>query len=147
MGSFSVHHNHIILKCSPKGEGVIPIPQWDINYVNRGKVAEGITLAEGWKINIATYYNSNGGWPAQTGDFVDVNNVSESVSRIRCSPPKQAIEIWFRNLSGINNGKLLSFYPAIQNGSIIWNCGSNVDPAYQLPCKVFPSNCQTNCLQ
>ena len=30
MGSFSVHHNHIILKCSPKGEGVIPIPQWDI---------------------------------------------------------------------------------------------------------------------
>ena len=32
MGSFSVHHNHIILKCSPKGEGVIPIPQWDINF-------------------------------------------------------------------------------------------------------------------
>ena len=32
MGSFSVHHNHVILKCSPKGEGVIPIPQWDIKF-------------------------------------------------------------------------------------------------------------------
>ena len=124
----------------------IAIPSYR-DYVNRGKIAEGISLARGWQIKIATYYNINGGWPPQTGEFVDVNDVSESVSRLRWSPPKQAIEIWFRNLSGINDGKLLSFYPMIQNGNIIWNCGSNVDPFYQLPCKVLPSNCQTNCTQ
>ena len=45
----------------------IGIPQYQ-NYVARAEATEGISLASGAKSALAEYYNTNGEFPAGTGD-------------------------------------------------------------------------------
>ena len=45
----------------------IGIPQYQ-NYVARAQATEGINLASGVKTGLAEYYNTNGVFPAGTGD-------------------------------------------------------------------------------
>src|ERR1700676_1276688 len=46
----------------------IAIPAYQ-NYTIRAQVTEGLTLADGWKTEIAEYYANTGNWPASIGNL------------------------------------------------------------------------------
>ena len=116
----------------------IGIPQYQ-NYVARAEATEGISLASGAKSALAEYYNTNGEFPAGTGDanaqigieaataiagnFVDGVSVSDDgLGMIAASFG-----------SGNHVGKYVRLSAIATDGSVSFECDSDIEKSYRPP--------------
>ena len=119
-------------------------------YIVKARITEAISVGVGWKVKIADYYNVNGTLPTEcppaSGVFVDVNNPTTYVSRLRWCGGNSAIEVWLQNISSEVNGKQVWLHITPSEDIITWHCGTHSTSAtYKLPCNALPATCQYNC--
>ena len=118
----------------------IGIPQYQ-NYVARTQATEGINLASGAKIALAEYYNINGTFPAGTADAnveLGVESASTIVGKyidgvVVSNDGLGMITASFG--SGTHIGKYVRLRAVVADGSIYFECDSDIEESYR------PSEC------
>jgi type IV pilus assembly protein PilA len=116
----------------------VAIPAYQ-NYVIRGQVTEGLSLASGWKTAISEYYAQNGSFPttnSTTGGpgAVAAAGVSSGkyVSSVKVGPTAGQIVITYTGSQAnakLAASPLLDISPGLSvNGDIVWICGKAAAP-------------------
>jgi type IV pilus assembly protein PilA len=113
--------------------GVLAAPAYQ-SYTSRGQVAEGLSLADGWKEAILEYYNANGAWPSQT----DLAGTSPSVGKYETGVTVNVgvIQITYGGAQANPNieGAVLTIVPYTNDSDeVFWQCGLAATPAGSLP--------------
>jgi type IV pilus assembly protein PilA len=115
----------------------IGIPQYQ-NYVARAQATEGINLASGIKTALAEFYNINGTFPAGTADAnveLGVESASTIVGKyidgvVVSNDGLGMITASFG--SGTHVGKYVRLRAVVADGSISFECDSDIEESYRL---------------
>jgi type IV pilus assembly protein PilA len=104
------------------------------NYTIRAQVTEGLTLADGWKTNIAEYYANNGTWPALAN--LNGGTAVPSVGKYETGITVLTggiIQITYGNAANatlVSSGNVLEISPWTNaNNDVLWQCGRAVPPS------------------
>ena len=114
----------------------IAIPAYQ-NYTIRAQVAEGLTLADGWKVPIAEFYHVNGTWPngaaaAPTATQIAAIGASTGkyVTRIAVSTGGTLTVTYGNQANAAIATQTVSLTPYTSaNRDVIWVCGTKAAPA------------------
>lgn len=115
----------------------IAVPAYQ-DYVARAQVSEGLSLATGAKLAIATYYGSTGGFPQNNTDAGMSAPASVSghyVESVTVGGNGEISVLFGNDASAKIAGQTLSMSVQDNSGSLGWRCGG-VDPKY------VPSTCR-----
>jgi type IV pilus assembly protein PilA len=136
----------------------LAIPAYN-SYILRSQVAEGLSLAESWRTDVAQYYAENGSWP----QLSDLPNNGPSAGRFESSVtvlPGGQVQITYGNQAGrAISGSFLLLTPYTDgNNDVLWICGLATPPASAaiassaaaptvanntLPTQYLPANCHS----
>ena len=108
----------------------LAIPAYN-SYIVRSQVAEGLSLAESWRTDVAQYYAENGTWP-QLSDLPENNSPSSGrfASSVTVLPGGQVQVTYGNQASGAISGALLVLTPYTdENNDVLWVCGLAPPPA------------------
>ena len=120
----------------------VAIPAYQ-NYVIRGQVTEGLSLAAGWKTSISEFYAQNGAFPtgaSVTGSATQIAVPSivagasggKYVSNVTVGAGGQ-IQIKYGGTSAnkaLTAASILDITPGLDaNGDVVWICGKATVPA------------------
>jgi len=135
----------------------VAIPAYQ-NYVIRGQVTEGLSLASGWKTAISEYYALNGSFPTSSsatggpGDIaVTGASTGKYVSAIAVSTGGQIKVTYGLQANAKLTGLVLSISPGLSaNYDVVWVCGLSATPAgttgvqataTTVPASYLPTSC------
>jgi type IV pilus assembly protein PilA len=139
----------------------VAIPAYQ-NYVIRGQVTEGLSLASGWKTAISEYYAQNGAFPtcsSTTGGAGCVAATAASsgkyVSSVTVGAGGQIVITYSGSQANAKlTGGLLDISPGLSvNNDIVWVCGKAAVPtapalqtappadASTVPAAYLPTSC------
>jgi type IV pilus assembly protein PilA len=114
----------------------VAIPAYQ-NYVIRGQVTEGLSLASGWKTAISEYYAQNGSFPttsSSTGGAgaiaVTGASTGKYVSAVAVTTGGQIKVTYGLQANAKLSGLILSISPGLSaNQDVVWVCGLSATPA------------------
>jgi type IV pilus assembly protein PilA len=114
----------------------IAIPAYQ-NYTIRAQVTEGLSLADGWKTNIAEFYAQRGVFPSgssTTGSATQIiaagATTGKYVQSVTVSTGGQIIITYGLQANQKINGFTLDISPGLSaNNDIVWVCGKAGAPA------------------
>ena len=137
----------------------LAIPAYN-GYIVRSQVAEGLSLAEPWRTDVAQFYAESGTWP----ELADLpGHVGAAAGRFESGVtvlPGGQIQITYGNQAGgaISGDFLLLTPYTNDNNDILWICGLAVPPATAaiasaaaaptattntVPAQYLPPNCRS----
>src|ERR1700735_1416894 len=114
----------------------VAIPAYQ-NYVIRGQVTEGLSLASGWKTAISEYYAQNGSFPSTssaTGGATAIAVTGASTGKYVSAVAVAAggeIQVTYGLQANAKLATLvLAIRPALSaNNDVVWICGTSAVPA------------------
>ena len=114
----------------------VAIPAYQ-NYVIRGQVTEGLSLASGWKTAISEYYAQNGSFPttsSSTGGAgaiaVTGASTGKYVSAVAVTTGGQILVTYGLQATAKLTTLVLSISPGLSaNNDVVWVCGLSATPA------------------
>lgn len=117
---------------------VVAIPQYR-NYAIRSQVAEGLSVADGYKTAVSDYYSQHGAYPS-TNQSANVSPASGTqtsyVTSVNVAPGLITVQFGNKANTAIS-GKTLELSSSASAGTLQWSCKSGtLDPAY------LPSGCR-----
>lgn len=115
----------------------IALPAYQ-DYVARAQVTEGVGLATGAKVAIATYYGDNGRFPADNADAgmsAPGSITGKYVESVTVDNTGQIQVVFSGSASSKISGQSLTLQVTDNNGSLTWGCGG-LSPKY------MPSSCR-----
>ena len=118
----------------------VGVPQYQ-NYVARSQAIEGVNLAGGIKTALAEYYNTNGAFPAGTGDANAQLGIEAATAVIGKYVVGVAVSddglgmITASFGSGNHAGKYIRLKAVATDGSVSFECDSDIDESFR------PSEC------
>jgi type IV pilus assembly protein PilA len=135
----------------------VAIPAYQ-NYVIRGQVTEGLSLASGWKTAISEYYAQNGSFPttsSTTGGAgaiaVTGASTGKYVSAVAVSTAGQILVTYGLQANAKIAALVLSISPGLSaNNDVVWVCGLSATPAgttgvqataTTIPAAYLPTSC------
>ena len=135
----------------------VAIPAYQ-NYVIRGQVTEGLSLASGWKTSISEYYAQNGSFPTSSSatggaGAIAVTGASTGkyVSGIVVSTGGQIQVTYGLQANAKLTGLVLSISPGLSaNYDVVWVCALSATPAgttgvqataTTVPASYLPTSC------
>ena len=118
----------------------VGVPQYQ-NYVARSQAIEGVNLAGGIKTALAEYYNTNGAFPAGTGDANAQLGIEAATAVIGKYVVGVAVSddglgmITASFGSGNHVGKYIRLKAVATEGGVSFECDSDIDDSFR------PSEC------
>ena len=114
----------------------IAIPAYQ-NYTIRAQVSEGLTLADGWKLPVVEFYQTNGTWPngaaaAPTATQIAVTGATTGkyVTGIAVSTGGTLTITYGNQANAVISTRTVSMTPYTSlNLDVIWVCGTKAAPA------------------
>jgi type IV pilus assembly protein PilA len=139
----------------------VAIPAYQ-NYVIRGQVTEGLSLASGWKTAISEYYAQNGSFPGSSSSTGGAGVIAATaassgkyVSSVNVTTGGQIVITYSGSQANAKiTGLVLDISPGLSaNNDIVWVCGKAgvpTSPALQtappadastVPASYLPTSC------